>query len=350
MKVSTSLIGGFVMSMKIIPEPQSLFNKNTNLLPLWLPVAEKHRIVPGKLTEFTLSGEPLLIYLDESTGPPSEIQAIYGICPHQGAYFKKGHLNRFSGCVSCPYHGFQFKKGVGHRLPTKEAIAVPRFPVMIDRDLVYVLPYGSEDALPPFQPPEEIDPAFVQISGSRIINKNCDIITENVLDMLHVSYIHYFGNKEYPLPFQISFKEISEGSGRTTYRYKAGSKSISKVVGKANEILVENEYHLPSTTITRVKVNDGKLIKTVMTRATPINEHQTVLFWKIYRNFWRSNLIEEWMGDFIMHQAMKHTLAEDIGILNEVHGESRLKGFSTIYDATIDAFRKAKNKMLPERL
>lgn len=326
-------------SARFIPLQESLFRKSPKLLPMWIPVAEKRQIKPGKLLEVTLSGEPIVLYLDESK---SMIEAIYGICPHQGVHFKTGHVDRTTGCVSCPYHGFQFKEGMGYRLPTKEKIAVPRLQVMTDKDWVYVMPSFNEIVATPYQPPEEVDTSFVPISGSVIINRNCDLITENVLDMLHVSYIHYFGNQDYPLPYNIQFEQLSNISGRTSYKYRSGSKSISKVVGRAQELVVENEFHLPSTTITRVKVKDGELIKTVLTRAMPINEEQSILFWKIYRNFWCGNMLEHWIGDTIMRIAMRQTLAEDIGILREIHTKSRLHGFTTIYDTTINEFRKAK--------
>lgn len=35
-------------------------------------------------------------------------------------------------------------------------------------------------------------------------------------------------------------------------RYRSGSKSISKVVGGIQEVVVENEFHVPYTTVTRV--------------------------------------------------------------------------------------------------
>lgn len=35
-------------------------------------------------------------------------------------------------------------------------------------------------------------------------------------------------------------------------RYRAGPTSISKMVGGVQEVVVENEFHLPYTTVTRV--------------------------------------------------------------------------------------------------
>jgi hypothetical protein len=42
-------------------------------------------------------------------------------------------------------------------------------------------------------------------------------------------------------------------------------------------VMVENEFHLPSTTVTRVIT--GKFVKTVVTRALPQENGSTKLFW-----------------------------------------------------------------------
>lgn len=347
--LSHYIVEAFLLSSsKTIPPPESVFRKSPPLLPMYVPVIEKSDIRPGKISSVILAQEPMILYLDETTKPTAQIQAMYGICPHQGASLSKGTVNRLSGCVKCPYHGFNFKSGTGYKIPTKEKITIPTLKVYSDKEWVYVLPeLDSENVHEtplPYQPPEEYDPAFVSVSGTVTIHKNCDVITENVLDMLHVSYIHYFGNQDYPLPSNITYAEISNTSGRTYFNYRAGSKSISKVIGKAKMLYVENEFHLPSTTITRVRVNEEGMTKTILTRASPISDEKTILFYKVYRNFWCGNSIEEWLGNWIMKFAMRQTLTEDVWILKQVDTSKRLLGFSTIYDITIDAFRKAKAK------
>lgn len=340
-KVGTAL--GLAFSMRCIPEPSHLFQGRRRLLPAWLPVASKADVTAERLLEVSIFGDPIVLYRD-TNGAPS---AMFGVCPHQGARLRKGALNPRTGCVTCPYHGFTFScNGTGVRLPTKEAIEIPTFRVSTDDDLVYILPHSTGDPIdPPFQPPEAFNSSFHAISGSNRIKKAADVVTENVLDMLHISYVHHFGNREHPLPYQIKYRPLSSSSGRTTFQYRSGQRSISRVVGKADTITVENEFHLPSTTVTRVCAA-GNLIKTVVTRALPVDEEETVLYWKIYRNFWCGGPLERWIGDMVMHAAMQQTLREDMAILQEVDTRRRLDGFVTIYDKTIAEFRAAKNRIL----
>ena len=48
-------------------------------------------------------------------------------------------------------------------------------------------------------------------------------------------------------------KIITTTKPTTQHRYRAGPTSISKVVGGVKEVVVENEFHLPYTTVTRVR-------------------------------------------------------------------------------------------------
>jgi hypothetical protein len=139
---------------------------------------------------------------------------------------------------------------------------------------------------------------FRKITGEIRIQQDSDLVTENVLDMLHISYVHSFGNRATPLPSNIHFTRLDAYSGRTFFEYVAGDTSISRVLGSADRVVVENEYYLPSTTVTRVVAGD--LVKTVMTRALRVSNRETVLFWTVYRNFWNSNAIEDFLGDKLL--------------------------------------------------
>lgn len=108
------------------------------------------------------------------------------------------------------------------------------------------------------------------------------------------------------------------------FRYRAGPTSISKVVGKVKEVVVENEFHLPYTTVTRVRF--GKDIKTIYVVAVPINDNLTVVHYKLYRNFMMvhpkdESFINKGIDQFFQ-SVMTMTLNEDKTILESLYDVS----------------------------
>jgi hypothetical protein len=102
------------------------------------------------------------------------------------------------------------------------------------------------------------------------------------------------------------------------------------------DVIVENEFFLPSTTVTRVKT--GKYVKTVVTKALPHGFGKTTLFWELHRNFGIDPL---GIGDYFLQILMEKTLDEDVSILKKIYPENRVGPIRTKYDVTIKSFRKA---------
>ena len=136
-----------------------------------------------------------------------------------------------------------------------------------------------------------------------------------------------------PLPTSIRFEKINAYHGRTHFTYQPSRNTISGWVGKVQEVMVQNEYILPTNTITRVFAGDT--VKTVFTRTIPLEKNKTLLYWKIYRNFWIHPFF-----DGIIARLMRQTVKEDVKILNTLHQE-RPTTIRTKYDITIENFRKA---------
>lgn len=193
-----------------------------------------------KINKVVVGDLPFVVYGHNQTylGLPDE-------CAHMGASLARGWVE--GGSIVCPYHGIKFR---GKELYRHK------------RD-VFVSTLASDENLLPYYPPEEEDRSFVSTGGRVLINNNQQIVTENVLDMLHISYVHSFGRNA-ELPTDVSFEELSPTSGRSTFLYRPFEWTISNRIGKTQQVIVENEYHLPTTTITRVIAGD--LVKTVMTR------------------------------------------------------------------------------------
>lgn len=304
-----------------------------------------------KISKVILNHHPYVIYNYNHTH-----YALYDKCPHQGASLAKGWVNH-KGNIHCPYHAFEFDKdgkfcGIPNpsqafqsgAMPSRRQYAASAKTFEFEKDL-YLCP--SPDKTPfnlPYYPPEHFNDEFVHTSGQRVIDQDYRVVTENVLDMLHISYIHSFGNRNFPLPCNVRFKELSEMSGRSTFHYKPYELTISNQIGKRPVVVVENEYHLPTTTVTRVIAGD--VVKTVLTRSTPITHNKTLFFWRVYRNFWRSRQFPclNVVGDTTINILMEQTLEEDVHILKHVYPESREGSLVTKYDVTIQNYRKALAK------
>lgn len=272
------------------------------------------------------------------------------ICPHQGASLSKGWVDR-NGCLHCPYHGFEFTDGKFTKIPNPSSeppsfqskIQMKVLPSKNDKSLCFILPNKtSENEItiePVFYPPEEYDSSFRAVEGFQIMPNNYQSVCENLLDMLHISYVHSFGSRSLPLPYSTNFEMLTPYHGRSEFFYHPNENTISSKVGQVDSVRVENEFILPTNTITRVFA--GNTIKTVFTRSIPISDTETILYWKVYRNFW-SNII----GDWLMKKLMKRAIIEDYNVLKHVSYKHRDGPIKTKYDKTILEFRKAQKKFL----
>lgn len=317
---------------------------NKKILPLWYPVIPKSSLDGKKLSKIEFCETPFVCYKKNNS-----FIMHSDICPHQGASLSKGWISD-SGNVQCPYHGFEFCSGMFCKIPdpkknisyfTSKTI-LPSFKTAILDDILFVNSNQSANIKDIFFPPEEYDDRFIGVSGSRFIDKDAHLVVENLLDMLHISYVHSFGSRQTPLPFKIVYQNISDTSGRTVFKYDANQNTISNKVGGNTSVIVENEFHLPSNTITRVSVNN--IIKTVFTRTVPISKNKSILFWKIYRNFWIDPHYPffNFLGNVIIKFLMEKTINEDVAILKNVY-DSFENSITTKYDITIREFQKKYN-------
>lgn len=289
-----------------------------------------------------LDGHPLVVY----KGPSGQPTVHSDVCPHLGASLANGYMRKDKSIV-CPYHGFVFNEGrfcgvlgTGSKHGGKKVLKM--LPVYTDRFTVYTAPFGGNASFP-HQPPEEHDSDFIPIHGFCDLDLRQQIVTENILDMLHISFVHRFGNPHVPLPRSVNFERMDEYSGKTSFMYNPRPGTLSSFLSGSPKVTVEveNEYHLPSTTITRVRV-DKKHVKTVLTRAQMIGPNKTRLYYVVYRNFWKN-----WLADLLMKILMKLTLEEDIAILRTVHEPQNLPEtpLKVVYDTTFMKYREALYNM-----
>lgn len=328
------------------------FFQNKGIMPFWYPIITTKDLLQGKknIKKIVFCDTPLVCY-----AKPNTSYILHSdICPHQGASFGETGVLTDDGNLSCGYHGFEFCDGNFCRIPNpikktksfRSKINLERFPVQRGNDFLFFRPLFSTDGGggEVFYPPEEEDDCFRGVDGSIVLNNHYMTVCENLLDMLHISYVHSFGNRDSPLPYDIRTKRLSNTSFQAQFLYAPNENTISSRVGNSPKVIVQNEYHLPTNTITRVFAND--LIKTVFTRSVPISTKKTLLYWKIYRNFWLDpyfpcfNIIGDWLTRWLMEK----TVLEDVRILEDVYDEHREGPLVTKYDITISNFRKDVRK------
>ena len=321
------------------------------VLPLLYPVLPKTILESKKLHKVDFCGVPYVCYKSK------ESYVIHSDkCPHQGASLSKGWVSE-GGNIQCPYHGFEFCSGMFCKIPdpkknvsyfTSKSI-LPSFRSVVVDDALFINTNKSAGPEEIFFPPEEYDSRFEGVSGYRIIDKEAHLVVENLLDMLHISYVHSFGSRKTPLPYKIVYRDINSTSGKTVFKYNANQNTISNKVGGDTSVIVENEFHLPCNTITRVYVNN--LVKTVFTRTMSIGKNKSILFWKIYRNFWIDTNYKLFtsIGDSIIKYLMEKTIDEDVAILQHVYDDFE-PTINTKYDITIREFRKKYKDFLKNSL
>ena len=128
-------------------------------------------------------------------------------------------------------------------------------------------------------------------------------------------------------------------AAKDTVRIIESHSPLSALIGERVNVHVENEFCLPTNTVTRVKVQD-KDVKTIFTRSIPINENETILYWKLYRNFWIGNTIMNCIGDFFVRKLMNQVVQEDVNILQGIDVKNKDGPVKTKYDKTILMYRK----------
>lgn len=336
---------------RVVVTGMRLVSVSSFLLPFWYPVARFSEM--DQVARATLGNIPIVLYRKNDT--TRQVVVHSDVCPHMGGSLGRGGwINPENSNLVCPYHGFEFDEGRFAGLPSLSSLrpvarkrsttrigALPLLPVLVRNNHVYVSLDNQLLSLPYF-PPEHDDPTFCVISGTREVDCPVDSLVENLLDMLHISFVHSFGNRDSPLAANISYQKTSDISGKTTFYYEPNRATISRILGTDSSVVVENEFFLPTTTLTRVRA--GGIIKTVFTQSLPVSETKTILFWSVYRNFWRDPFLPlfDRLGDSLMRFLMERTIDEDASILSRAYPDAR-EGFLTRYDITIRKFRETRD-------
>ena len=320
-------------------------------LPLWYPFSPKN-LKSYEIKQTNFFSNPFIMYRDKN----DSVIIHSNICPHQGGLFSNGGYVNHECNIVCPYHGFTYDNGSfigiqnqdyfrGRKFKKKQELKTWK---VREEDGMFFITDDKNNIDNIYYPPEHYQPSFRFVAGHRILNNNYLTVTENLLDMLHISFVHSFGS-ENEIPYNIKFEKLSDIHGKTTFQYRPSRKSLGKLLSRKDEkenfiVYVENEYILPTTTITRVFIQNS--VKTVFTQSIPVDDNKTILCWRLYRNFWRGNYIIDKTGDFFVKNLMEKIIEEDVKILKNVQAKHRNGIVKTKYDKTILEFRKSMKQFL----
>jgi phenylpropionate dioxygenase-like ring-hydroxylating dioxygenase large terminal subunit len=248
--------------------------------------------------------------------------ALDDVCSHKGASLSGGIVE--NNTILCPYHGYEFdnegslKKVPGICFQPSDTQNIAKFDIIEKHGWVYLNTFSDlvknrTDIKNNIFVEEEVlrNDSVVFLD----MNFNCysRILSENSLDIMHIGFVHTFGNKKKPGPVEIHPPRL-EGPHhfKTSYMYEAGEHSLARRFFKVKDLIIENEFILPHTTIARVIFGD--FVSTVVTFALPISENKSKLFVKTYRNFWQNPL-----GDKISYDLMFQTMLQDKAIVENIH-------------------------------
>jgi len=246
--------------------------------------------------------------------------ALDDACPHKGAALSAGKI--CNGNVVCPYHGYEFtENGTLNSVPgicfrPSPVYNIGKYNVVDKNGWVYLNTMQEVDkeanlVINIYSEPE-IEQGFSVVQLDMDYNCYSRILSENSLDIMHIAFVHTFGNLKKPDPIrEIAPTMIAPNHYRSTYFYEAGEESLARKIFGVKELIVENEFILPHTTVARIKFGD--YVSTVITFALPVGETKSRLFVKTYRNFWENQL-----GDLFTRNSMITTMLQDKAVVETI--------------------------------
>jgi phenylpropionate dioxygenase-like ring-hydroxylating dioxygenase large terminal subunit len=323
----------------------------------WYPIgfAKDFTLKPKRVT---IRDTNFIVWKDKT-----EYYGMRDACSHQGSSFLLGKTCK--NTITCPYHGYIFDGSNGElvqipKLPHVESSShnIYSFKVVEKGDVVYfnTVPITNEemkdkiDESNIFVEPEYYDKDQRAVYLNENFEHYAKFVTVNSLDICHIGFVHTFGNRNSPNPLHnskvIQMNDTSDHY-KIIYEYVAGENSLVNKVYKFDNIIVENEYVLPHSTVARVIF--GNFSSTIITHALPISKFKTKLFVKAYRSYWSYDLNNEknynilypllslinTLGDKVTQNTMYNTLKQDKAIVDNIDKadyQSMHGKFSIIYD------------------
>jgi len=332
--------------------PRPLFMSHQNH---WYVIGEPRQFSHSRPYKITIWGKNYVVW-KKKTG---EFSAIDNECSHRGAALCGGKIVNEN--VMCPYHGYEYsgdgtlKKVPGLNFTNTPCQNIPAYQVVEQDDWLYLntVPQNASSAVEIYREPEAMNPKFTKILIEAKFENYGRIVSENSLDVMHIGYVHTFGNREKPSPVSETPPHRVNDTlqhYRTQYNYTSGQKSVAKKVFSMKQLTIENEFILPHTTVARVIF--GNMTSTVITSARPVNMTHTMLYVKTYRNYWNGpgntliGYILNSVGDFITTRMMTNTVNEDKSVVNGILMKDMDGKFNMKFDKLQNTYRTLYKKFI----
>ena len=180
----------------------------------WYVIAESNQIHTNTLYEAKVWNKSYVYWKNEN-----QYYAIQNYCNHRGALLSDGILCSKTNCVQCPYHGLEFNgNGILQKIPGQTLPPMSnywnqaKFPIVEKEGWIYLNLIPEDIYSTEYLTTKELKETIFQesdISMSPLSRIFCNIpsipvysriVSENLLDILHITYVHSFGNKKSPVP------------------------------------------------------------------------------------------------------------------------------------------------------
>ena len=331
----------------------------------WYVIGEPKKFAYNKPYKMTIWDKNYVVWKTKD----NEFHAIDNECSHRGASLAGGKIQTTDNNIICPYHGYEYDgQGVlrvvpGLNFTNTPCQNIPTYKVVVQDGWVYlntvpnIFSFSDQDfPVEIYREPEATDPNHTPIFIEAKFENYGRLVSENSLDVMHIAYVHTFGNKERPSPVsEVPPHRINDTlmHYRTQYDYVSGKKSAVKRVFSLDKLKIENEFILPHTTVARVMF--GKWTSTVITAARPVNMSHTILYVKTYRNYWNSpdkilfGQIYSSIGDWITTNLMTETVNQDKAVVNGISPKDMDGRFNMKFDKLQNTYRMLYKKFIHSR-
>ena len=339
-------------NLKMINEQSIEDNYNLN----WYVICEKKKFKNNKLYKIKIWNNDYLVWKNSNN-----YYAIDNYCSHRGASLVLGKIK--NNKIVCPYHGYEFNnKGILCKIPGLNFVNTNvhnqnSYEVVEKNGWIYLNTinkiFYNTTKINIFEEPESFNKKFRSIFINTKFNTYGRLVSENSLDVMHIAFVHTFGNAENPSPlYEKGPYLVGDYSNhyKSEYYYESGKDSMARKLFGIKNLIIENEFILPHTTIARVIF--GNLTSTVITSTLPFNNTVSNLFVKTYRNFWTEddNLffgkIINYFGDMITIMMMKNTVLQDKAVIENIKLEHMDGKFNMKFDKLQNVYRTLYKKMV----
>lgn len=312
----------------------------------WYVIGTPNDFSSRRATRATVWANNYAIWRNASTG---EYYGIDDVCPHKGASLSGGKLSK--GCLVCPYHGYEYggdgklKKVPGIQFQQhhdSEPLTLPaydssKYTVVEKNGWVYLNTFPTYLHTQPLATNIFEEPEAALGHSCVFLEMDFDcyarVLSENSLDVMHIGFVHTFGNRENPEPTQeYPPVQVSPYHFKTAYAYMSGKDSMVKKIFNIRNLKIENEFILPHTTIARVIFGD--YVSTVITFALPVSNTKSKLFVKTYRNFWKNSV-----GDAMTENMMRTTMLQDKMVVENIDMRFMDGKFNMKYDKLQNTYK-----------